>query len=1140
MTFDASTWRAADQNVKGKVYIHTGDVVYSGVVNQSSFSYPIVQLSYDGASGTLGDVVADMTIRFKDSSGNFKKFSRVRVVPTANVLYIPETAQGEIDFANNDTFEILDEKRFFAKLPRYLDSGYAYKDYNEVVGTKTNAIPPKANAGPYCIKEIAAGDTTITVDFEGDNSYALASGAAVTDYAWDFVDGTPSSSTAANPSGVTFPAGKRWVSLTVTDSNGTSHTAYALVVAVDNDTVTTIPAAVSRHSGTDKDGWVLDVALYGTSMSKDDIPDGSLVIYYEVNKYDGVEGSLAGYPDRENVKFVGYATSSPVSIEPLDSDLSFQCVNALGMIQQLLALPIAVERVQTPTNWFEMNGLNWWVFVDYLLRWHSNVLELCDFERPDHWSVHLASRLDAITGTLYDQVEDICQGVGSRFTATRQGILKARRYPVRMSQTERDAHTVAVTLGTPDYYGQITLEESHRDKVGWLNASGLLASAGLIQPLLSIAPGTSPSQGSQFAQIDRLLAVNQDQINQWAGAEYADKNKPITQVPLSIANMGLVVDPADMDFVRFNLPATTNVRGVTFGTTDNFVVSSVEIEHDHRNGIALERWNLNPIVPYVDGVTVLPTSDENGTGFASQPLLTYSDPPQFDLSIISDFIDDTVPDNLNGVALAWSNPLGITFERNAPFWTSILDPANEQVKSAVPDTFSPFWLNNSGALGVYALTGTALYYSADALIPEPTFTKKQSFDGTYELARGANGVAGGIGGFGQKSDVNGYYIGALAATVMMQDLTGTGGWVQGGVNIPTGPDGKIYGLKMVTTLDNGTAIIKRMSAAQSGGSAPEFWGDTSDTWGNGQSYIFASTTVYNAVQTGETQLTAPPASIAALPLSTAAWAGFQSGFNKVHTATIAIYPIYNGSQSGSAKFTYSDDYGDTISTQSFGGSNGTPVGDLDDFGLGIVLAAFGGTLEYTNADYTGVFNAASGANVSPYHHGCIRSPFLKLSNTAQRNNDPTAFEFIFAPSSKLDDDTTLWTATLDTTSGVVSSGTDITPSFNGTPYVVAAGYGEQIEMNPTNPNVMLGCFRPYDGGPTELLLTENGGSSWESKGEYDYNFVRWSSIGNSGAWLAGNSGFGYTPDRGDTIEDKAGNWSSIGTVENARGIFPVG
>jgi len=768
---------------------------------------------------------------------------------------------------------------------------------------------------------------------------------------------------------------------------------------------------------------------------------------------------------------------------------------------------------------------------------------LTDFERPSHYNIHLAARLDAVAGKLYDQVEDICNGVGSKFTADHQGILKARKNPVLMSDSDRSSHTVAVTIGTPDWYGNWQIVENHRDKVGWLNVSGILASASIIQPLLSIAPGNAPSQGGNSAQLDRMLPSTQAQLNGWAGAQYADQNKDKNPFTVNIANMGLVVDPADQYFVRMGLAAASNRRGISFGTQDNFVVDAVDIDRDDRHGYALERWTLNPIVDYVDGVTVIVPSDANGKGFTSQPIPTYTEPPVFDLTLFEDFITDEIDDNYDGLAVAWSdtNPLAITFERVSPFWESIFEPTGETLHTAVPDVFSDRVQNNNGALGIYACTGTALYYCDDATTLEPVFTRKQYYDGTYELARGANGVAGGIGAFGKKSSTNGYYIGALAGIVTMTDLDGTGEWVEGGMSVAVGgDDNKLYGVKMVVNKTTDASRTKRMSAADSGGSLPEMWVNTSDNWHDGEEYIFATEDAYNAVQTGETELTGPAASRGALPHTAAQWCGFQSGFNQVDTTTVEIYPIYYGSQGGNAKFTYSDDYGDSISTQTFGGSNGTPVGDLDDFNLGVVLAAYGGTLEYTDGDYAGVFNAASGASVTPYVHGAIRTPFLKFSDPTQLNNDPTALEFFFAPSSKLDDDSTFWNATLDSTTGIVTSGTDITPSFNGTPYVIADGHGEQFELNPTNPNIILGCFRPHSGGATEILLTKNGGSSWVSKGEYDYNFVRWSTIGNTGAWFAGNAGLAYTPDRGDTIETRNGNFAFIGTVENARGVFPIG
>src|SRR5689334_14559018 len=64
--------------------------VYSARVNQSSFTASFAQVTYDGGSGTLADIIPGMTVLISHTNDRAAAFfvGRVRKTPSMTVLYI--------------------------------------------------------------------------------------------------------------------------------------------------------------------------------------------------------------------------------------------------------------------------------------------------------------------------------------------------------------------------------------------------------------------------------------------------------------------------------------------------------------------------------------------------------------------------------------------------------------------------------------------------------------------------------------------------------------------------------------------------------------------------------------------------------------------------------------------------------------------------------------------------------------------------------------------------------------------------------------------------------------------------------------------------------------------------------------------
>src|SRR5665648_971993 len=108
--------RAGKQASKLFLAIHNPTTVYTARVNQATFGDPIVQVTYDGGSGTVADVLPEMLMLVGSSAGAYDKgYARIRTTPGATEFYIGVTS--EIEFEDDDYLTIVDAMPIMPKKP---------------------------------------------------------------------------------------------------------------------------------------------------------------------------------------------------------------------------------------------------------------------------------------------------------------------------------------------------------------------------------------------------------------------------------------------------------------------------------------------------------------------------------------------------------------------------------------------------------------------------------------------------------------------------------------------------------------------------------------------------------------------------------------------------------------------------------------------------------------------------------------------------------------------------------------------------------------------------------------------------------------------------------------------------------------
>jgi len=249
------TWRLQPQRYTYYAYLLAPTKVFEALVNGSTWEYPLAEVTFDGVlTGAYTDLSPNLMVTFGTTRGGSDLgIQRVRPGSTASTLKIGwssrGTHDGEVDLQNDTYITVWNLRVVTPKMPRITDDGTIYKDYDLDFATYGLEPPPVANAGPGYGEFIDPDTDIVTVPFADQGSFTTTDGATIATHAWDFVDGTPSSSSSASPGDVTFPAGFRYIAHTVTDSEGHSHTAYAPVVGAEKTGANRpIKCIITRHN----------------------------------------------------------------------------------------------------------------------------------------------------------------------------------------------------------------------------------------------------------------------------------------------------------------------------------------------------------------------------------------------------------------------------------------------------------------------------------------------------------------------------------------------------------------------------------------------------------------------------------------------------------------------------------------------------------------------------------------------------------------------------------------------------------------------------------------------------------------------------------------------------------------------------
>lgn len=727
----------------------------SRAVNMATITYPVTEITYDdpySGTGAIGAAREGMLVLVYD--GNTATLKGILRVATgkgnATVLEVNEFSQGWLDLANNDRFDVVTEYRVWDMLVSATST--FDKDSRVTYAAQLDDFAPVANGGGSWFGFVDSGQTYATILFDWTQSYPTdPDNAGGLTYSVDNQDATITvGSTTTSTCTMRVPAGFRHLELTVTDDDNAATSVIQISVFVfDNSTYTPLAVQAQERSSDIASGPRMTFAVpRGTEASITSLPDGAPIFYFETERRGDTVGSFGSNAptERSHMKFVGFLTRDSIRITAEGNEVTFEAMSVLGILEGIGALPQLMIRESAPDNWQEVKGLTTNIALWYIWRYGTMAGLFTDLIWVDGLDLDYSRITVEDTSSLAGQLRDIANSLNVNVTCDWLGRIYLVRDPNYLTLGERAVRTITYNLTTADVI-EAGIDREHRRTVKFVRGEAITpgATADEQSAVFSNAPGNAPGEGTAMETFSRKIAT-QVEINRDTGEHYARLNgtfyksstKAITLVPkgtrLALPDGYDIFDPAYRELITFTLPASSNARGVSFTTANNWTIEAASVRYDPDTGGKEIELVIDHETHGVPGTSYFPPAESD---------LDLPDSPDIDVSLpgFGTIPPLVSPPGLRGVGnitlaavgfgfdlLIESNDFGSLEADGGPTWTQHDESTalDGTLLDASVDAFSPLYIGTGSTVNIWVATTTRCYYIED-IFGAITVTSKHTF-----------------------------------------------------------------------------------------------------------------------------------------------------------------------------------------------------------------------------------------------------------------------------------------------------------------------------------------------------------------------------------------------------------------------------
>jgi hypothetical protein len=588
--------------------------VLSAQLNNASAAKGDTVLPFDNVTaGSWSNIVKDQTMYVGTTSGG-RDIGRIRV---------KSATSGAITLGRNDHIKWVDN--LFLTVVNFIEpwgvfhritldpndfnaNPFYYKDNTDVYTDQNTKIPPVVCMGSH--NAVFKGET---IDWHSSGTYSPV-GAGLSSYAWAFGGGTPSTSSTAHPGAVTYNTnGDFSTSLTVTDANGKSSTGYRYLVVLDGPDADIQSWGMDSLTGSrSQGGWTAQMWI----RERQDIVEGSLMIVFAEDWYRGVKLAIPN-----TIVFIGYVQNKTLHWDWKTGKLEFAVQGICNMAAGRETYGVALDSIDSGgdnvgdgRDWTRMYNITTDKGLVHYMMFHTTLLRIADFHPIGNNNLKMFC--DIAHGPIYGAMESyLQQNLIADIVANRAGQMYAeidlavqpsgsRTPPITLSMDRRDWR------GAPEIQRVLVPTTSYVEMGGVVYGGGL---SGTITPLLSGAPGETPSyQGSPQTR-EGLALASQDQLNVLNGDYYANLVNEFPQVTFPMAGNYRFFDIAPQERTYCTLDGTETPDGLVW-TNKPLIPQEINHQYNKRGHMLLTDVTFKAETAGFPGDTIIiPTVPPDGT-----------------------------------------------------------------------------------------------------------------------------------------------------------------------------------------------------------------------------------------------------------------------------------------------------------------------------------------------------------------------------------------------------------------------------------------------------------------------------------------------------------------------------------------------
>jgi hypothetical protein len=567
-------FRSANQWSRAYLAIYKPNVIYTALLNGAPASTDMVgELSFDGGSGTLADVKAEMTLWVGSEAG--KKdlgVCRIRKAPISGTFYIGFSS--DVDWVDNCYLTVVDFA-MLNKKPLLLDDGVVKMDGEHAYSDQHEDFAPMPVMLPHAVAWLTGADVDVT--FDASDAWVFDS--TIASYAWSAPNSVSiTGGTSATPTITYNAAGYYAVYCTVTAANGKSATGVRYVMVFDAENPPHKAEVNSPYAYYETGGWAFSAKMY-FDADPNEILEGALCILLSEDWYAGEKTSIGQIAGRENIVTWGYIAGESIEWDPQTGNVEFTVQGAHDWLKQINTSPFILKFAKsTPDAWDVMPELTVDRALWHILHWRSNASALLDIQLTG--DERYTPDVQSMEGSLWGQLKEIVWNkIFGRVGCDRYGRFWAVIEPQLVPEADRTWNTV-MTLTKKDWQDKVNINRAPFRKLAMQPISGWLVDAsGAVSTLYSLGIGHIGSQHGEVGEpIDKLLAESQTQLNQLAGLYVGWQNNQLPEMTFRLAQNNRMIDCFPNQFLDVSLAAQDTPRGILYA--GNLIPRDITLHYD--------------------------------------------------------------------------------------------------------------------------------------------------------------------------------------------------------------------------------------------------------------------------------------------------------------------------------------------------------------------------------------------------------------------------------------------------------------------------------------------------------------------------------------------------------------------------------